>query len=230
MRMASTFLIVIPLLAVAQDPEKKTYFENITMDPEGHVCYSETIGKDPMDRLEYRMNGKRVLDVYQATDSYHVKIEVSDFDNNGKADLIYIEWEYGEERIEKANLYRGKQYQEHLRRHLMHALRTASHPLIKERPDEQIRARQIQSSLDRLEKHSIQADETGLYSAENLFEPSNHKDIRYAFIASDTLAQALQTIIEGDYKLLSQQPEIVSKYQMEIKILLGIDPAILARR
>lgn len=226
LRILLLFVLLQACLAQNTDREKKTYFENITIDPEGHVCYTEAIGDNPMNRLEFRINGKRVLNVFQTHESYQTKIEVSDFDSDGRADLIYVERDYGGKQIEKANLYRGKEYQEHLKRHLMHALRTASHPLIKDRPDEQMRARQIQSSLQELEKHSIQPPEMGFYSAEKLFERSNHKDISYAFIASDTLAQALRSVIEGDYKMLSQQPEIVSKYQLEIKILLNIDPAM----
>lgn len=206
--------------------EKRTYFENITIDPEGHVCYTESIGKNPLNRIEYRINGKTVLDVYYSFETYGTKIEVSDFDGDGSADLIYVEREYEENRIEKVNFYRGKQFQEHLKRHLLHALRTASHPLIRERPDEQMRARQIQSSLAALEKHSVAGGETGFYTAERLFEPSNHKDIAYAFLASDTLARALRSIIEGDYKVLSQEPEMVAKYKLEISILLSIDPAM----
>lgn len=224
------FVLVQTCFSQNTDREKRTYFENITIDPEGHVCYTEALGDNPMNRLEFRINGKRVLNVFQVLESSQTKIEVSDFDSDGKADLIYVERDYREKTIEKVSLYRGKEYQEHLKRHLMHALRTASHPLIKDRPDEQMRARQVQSSLQELEKHSIQQSEMGFYSAERLFEPSNHKDISYAFTASDTLIQALRLVIEGDYKMLSQQPEIVTRYQLEIKILMNIDPAASGSR
>jgi len=65
----------------------------------------------------------------------------------------------------------------------------------------------------------------GVYSADWLFKVTRHKDIQLAFVAADTLANALKYIVEGDYRILSQEAQIARKYSLEINILLGIDPA-----
>jgi len=217
------------MVAAAQNDEgqKKTYFQNLFLDPEGHICYTEALDENPMNRLEYRTDGREIVGILSSKGDHRTKIEITDFDSDGKPDLIYIEKDQGEHDITKINFFRGPKYQEHLTRHFGHAMMTATHPLIKDEPVEKKRAAEIQRGLDMLAGIHLTDDDMGVYSAEELFRVVPHKDIRLAFVAADTLSAALKTIVEGDFRVLSQEPEIVKRYSLEIGILMGIDPSAI---
>ena len=218
---------VSPQLLVAQengDP-KKTYFGNLFVDYKGHICYTEALDENPMNRLEYRSDGRGIIGIFKMAGENRTKVEITDFNSDGKPDLIYLEKDAGEHAVTKVNFFRGADYQEHLKRHFGHALRTARHPLIKDDPEEKKRATQIELGLEALSKIELNRDDMGVYSADWLFKVTRHKDIQLAFVAADTLANALKYIVEGDYRILSQEAQIARKYSLEINILLGIDPA-----
>lgn len=211
----------------AQDePGRKTYFQNLFLDYEGHICYAEGLDENPMNRIEYRTDGRDIIGIFLAKGDIRTKVEITDFNADGKADLVYIEKDHGEHDVTKVNFFRGPQYQEHLRRHFGHALRTASHPLIKDEPEERERTKKIEEGMELLDKTTIGPDDIGVYSADGLFQVIRHKDIEFAFVAADTLNNALRAIVEGDYRLLSQEPQIVKKYDLEINLLTRIDPAV----
>lgn len=214
------------LLAQDPDPGKKTIFESMSIDESGHVCYVEALDENPLNRLEYRTDGKDVLYIYVMVGPVAKTVEVTDLNNDKFPDLIHVEWVREDGSVVKTNFYRGPAYREHLRRHLQHALTTTQRHIIKDRPEEKARAVEIEVSLKRLEGRAIGASEVGLYSHDKLFQPSAHKDIRYAFIASDTLCTALRSIVDGDVRVLSRRPEIVPTYRLDIDILLGVDPAV----
>lgn len=216
------FLLFLPLVSTFAQDQKKTLFENLSIDPAGHVCYVESLDENPLNRIEFRTNGKNVVSIF-VTD-HATKVEITDYDSDGMGDVIYVEKEEGKRDVKNSTFYRGDEFQRHLQRHLQHALRTAMHPLIAEQPEEKARADQIRSTLERLTERRIPPEEVGIYSSETMFEASASKDIRYAFSASDTLNSALQAIVNGDYRVLSQEPHIVKKYNIEIKILTSVEP------
>ncbi len=223
------FLIGPPSSLIAQDPdpEKKTIFESMSIDETGHVCYVEALDDNPLNRLEYRTDGKDVLYIYETIGSVAKTVEVTDLNNDQQPDLIHVEWMREDGSVGKTNFYRGTGYREHLRRHLQHALTTTQRHVIKERPEEKTRAAEIEASLKRLEGHAIGSSEIGLYTHDSLFQPSSHKDIRYAFIAADTLCSALRRVVDGDVRVLSRRPEIAPTYRLDIGILLALDPAVI---
>jgi len=226
-----SFLVVaavfFPQFIHAQENEdsRKTYFGNLFLDHEGHICYMEGLDNNPLNRLEYRSDGREIIGIFTAAGENRTKVEITDFNSDGRPDLIYMEKDAGEHTVTKVNFFRGSDYQEHLKRHFGHALRTATHPLIKDNPEEKKRATQIEEGLKALSKMELNRDDMGVYSADGLFRVTRHKDIQLAFVAADTLANALKYIVEGDYRILSQEAQIANKYSLEIKILLGIDPA-----
>ncbi len=230
----ATVLLVTVLLLVQSsfaqegDETRKTYFQNLFLDHEGHICYTEMLDKNPLNRLEYRTDGREIIGIFFAEGELRTRVEITDFDADGKADLVYIEKDLGERNVTKVNFFRGAQYQEHLKKHFGHALRTATHPLIKDEPEEVLRAQTIREGLALIEKTKLEQEDMGVYSSEGLFRVERHKDIQFAFVASDTLSNALRIIVEGDYRILSQEPQIVKKYNLEIGILTRIDPSVHA--
>jgi len=209
--------------------KKPTYFEQISIDPEGHVCYLERIGKSDLNRIEYRADGKSELEIFFESDTARSNVRLTDFDNDGKVDLIYVMRESlkgAKTPIRKVDYYRGPQYLEHLKRHFKHALVTASHPLIKNRPDEQERAKQIEKDIARLNSLKISEQEIGTYSQEDSFTESPSAAIQEVFAASDTLNSAVRTVLSGDFRVLSKTPEITSRYNVEINTLVSIDPPL----
>jgi len=213
-------------LAQNSDDKKRTYFENITIDSEGHVCYFEPFSTNGLNRIEYKTNGKSELDIFFESESARINIRLTDFNNDDKVDLIYVMKENIIAKIiRKVDFYRGPEYLEHLKRHYKHALLTATHPLIKHRPDEVQRAKEIENELERLNTQHIEPAEMGAYRQDMQFMESKVKELAGAFVASDTLNSAVRTVLEGDFRVLSQRPEITTKYYMEISTLLGIDPS-----
>lgn len=214
------------LIAQVPTSEPKTVFGNISIDESGHVCYSESLGPDPLDRIEFRTNGKDVLSLYLSLGERTREVEVTDFNSDGRPDLIHIEWTSADGSTRTASYYRGPEYREHLRHHLLHALAATRRHLIKDRPEELQRASVIEARLQHLEATAIGTSEVGVYGDDATFSPSAHKDLRYAFIASDTLVTALRSLIDGDVRVLSRPPEVVPRYRLDLDILLAIDPII----
>ena len=218
-------LFVVASVGVAQnDAPAKTYYDNLSLDSEGRICYMEALGSDPLSRIEYRSNGRFTLDLVYIDGSHRTKIEASDLDGNGTADLIYVEQDAGERDVEIISLYRGPAYREHLKRHFDNALRTSTYPLIKSQPEEQKRAKQIRSDLDSLDQKDIGPMEVGIYMPDLHFHPNRHREIQYAFMATDTLSNILERVSEGNFRLLSRKAEIAKKYHTEINMLLTLDP------
>lgn len=226
------FLFALVCLSPAQDPDdpKPTVFGSMTVDAAGHVCYTEPIPGGNLDRLEFRTDGKDVLYLFQTVHGSSKVLEVTDLDLDHRPDLIHIEWTGSDGITNKASFYRGPGYREHLRQHLLHALASTRRHLIKDRPEEQQRALLIEERLKRLESGSIKPGEIGVYDENATFQPSGHKDLRYAFIASDTLTTALRRLIDGDVRVLSRPPDIVPTYRIDLDILLAIDPGVDRRR
>ena len=222
--LAAAMLVLLTPALPAQE-QKKTYFGNMFLDPQGHICYSEALDENALNRIEYRADGLEVISIFDSKGEVRIKVEVTDFNSDGNPDLIYLEKDLGERSVRKANFFRGTHYQEHLKRHFGHALRTAIHPLIKDDPAEKNRAFQIEQGMKALDSIKLKNDDVGVYSAEGFFHVTRHKDIQLAFAAADTLISALRHIVEGDYRVLSQEAQIVKKYGPEIRILTGIDPA-----
>ena len=215
-------------VGVAQDDgAAKTYYENLSLDPEGRICYMEALGNDPLSRIEYRSNGRFTLDLVFVDGARRTKIEASDLDGNGTADLIYVEQDAGERDVEIMSLYRGPAYREHLKRHFDNALRTSTYPLIKSQPEEQKRAKRIQSDLDSLDQKDIGPMEMGIYMPDLHFHPNQHREIQYAFMATDTLSNVLGKVTKGDFRLLSRKADIAKKYHTEIDMLLTLDPKVM---
>ena len=220
-------LAAAPLNGQENGKGKNTYFHNISIDDEGHVCYSESMPGNSFNRIEYRANGKSTLDIFFKDDIARVAVQLTDFDNNGNVDHIYVMREdltKKKNNIRKIDYYRGPEYLEHLKRHLKHALLTATHPLIAHRPDEQERARQIENDLDAMNKIRIKNDELGTYTPDGMFAGLQTAERKETFLASDTLNAAVRKILSGDFKVLSQTPEITTKYNVEINSLLSIHP------
>ncbi len=117
----------VSLRAQEPDPEKKTIFESISIDESGHVCYMEALDENPLNRIEYRTNGKDVLYVYATAGGMAKMVEVTDLNSDQSPDLIHVEWMREDGSVVKTNFYRGPAYREHLRRHLQHALTTTYH-------------------------------------------------------------------------------------------------------
>ena len=223
------FLTSTPSNGQDNAEKKNTYFHNISIDSEGHVCYFENMWGSPLNRIEYRTNGKSTLDIFFEDDIARMNVQLTDFNNDGNVDLIYVMRENLTKKkgaIRKIDFYRGPEYLEHLKRHYKHALLTATHPLIKHRPDEQERAKQIEKDLEALDNQRIRQTDTGTYTQEDLFIRSQSVEITDAFSASDTLNVAVRSILSGDFRVLSKTPEITTKYNLEINTLLGIDPAM----
>ncbi len=216
----------------AQDAgvDKKTVFGNMSVDETGHVCYIEPIGRGPLDRLEFRTDGKDVLFLYLTANESSKQVEVTDLDRDGRPDLIHIEWVSPKGITTQASYYRGPEYREHLRHHLLHALAATRRHLIKDKPEEQQRATMIEARLKQMEARTIAPSEIGVYRDKPSFTPSDHKDLRYAFIASDTLTAALRSLVDGDVRILSRTPEIVPTYRIDIDLLLAIDPSLTRLR
>lgn len=215
-------------LSPAQNSEdkKRTYFENISIDSEGHVCYFEPFSTNGLNRIEYKTNGKSELEIFFESESARVNIRLTDFNNDAKVDLMYVMNENITAKIiRKVDFYRGPEYLEHLKRHYKHALLTATHPLIKHRPDEIQRAKEIENELDRLNAQHIEPGEMGAYRQDMQFMESKGKELAGAFTASDILNSALKNVLEGGFRVLSQKPEITTKHSLEISTLLGIDPS-----
>lgn len=226
--LVGALLCVVCSLALAQNSadKKRTYFENITIDSEGHVCYFEPFSANGLNRIEYKTNGKSDLEVFFESESARIHIRLTDFNNDGKVDLIYVMNENITARvIRKVDFYRGPAYLEHLKRHYKHALMTATHPLIKHRPDEVQRAKEIEHELERLNRQDIKAGEVGAYRQDMQFMESKGKELAGAFEVSDILNSAVRSVIEGDFRVLSQTPDITSRHYAEINTLLGIDPS-----
>lgn len=223
-----TFLPAISVPLSAQDPpnDPKTVFENMTIDEAGHVCYTESLGPNPLDRIEFRTDGKDVLLLFVTLGERTRQVEVTDLNNDLRPDLIHIEWTREDGTTRTASYYRGPEYREHLRHHLLHALTTTRRHLIKDRPEEQLRASRIEARIKQLEATNIAPAEAGIYGDDATFSPSGHKDLKYAFLASDTLMTALRALVDGDVRILSRPPEIVPRYRLDLDILLSIDPAV----
>jgi len=218
-------LSVVVSISVAQnDAGVKTYYDNLSLDSEGRICYMEALGSDPLSRIEYRSNGRFTLDLVYVDGVHRTKIEASDLDGDGTADLIYVEQDAGERDVEIISLYRGPAYREHLKRHFDNALRTSTYPLIKSQPEEQRRAKQIRSDLDSLDQKDIGPMEMGIYMPDLHFHPNHHREIQYAFMATDTLSNILGRVAKGNFRMLSRKAEIAKKYHTEIDMLLTLDP------
>lgn len=222
---ATPTLSVCLLHAQESGDSKKTYFGNLFLDTEGHICYMEPLDDNPLNRFEYRSDGREIISIFKASGENRSRVEITDYNSDGKPDLIYLERDAGEHTVTKVNFFRGSDYVEHLKRHFGHALVTATHPLIKDDPAEKKRAAQIEVGLEALNNIELKKDDIGIYSAERLFKVTRHKDIQLAFVAADTLVKALKYIVEGDYRILSQEAQIAKTYGLEIGILLGFDPA-----
>ncbi|MBI3005935.1 MAG: hypothetical protein HYY49_11065 [Ignavibacteriales bacterium] len=228
--MRCTCLLLITLnFAFGQDNggKKNTYFHNISIDAEGHVCYLESMPGNAVNRIEYRANGKSMLDIFFEDDIARVTVQLSDFDNEGTVDHIYVmreELTGTKGNIRKIDYYRGPQYLEHLKKHYKHALLTATHPLIAHRPDEKERAKKIEKSLDAMNSISIEKLEMGTYTADGMFVELRSPELQETFMASDTLNTAVRNILTGDFRILSKSPEITTKYNIEINTLLSIKP------
>ena len=213
-------------LAQNSDDKRRTYFENISVDSEGHVCYFEPFSANGLNRIEYKTNGKSELEIFFESESARINIRLTDFNNDARVDLIYVMNENITAKIiRKVDFYRGAEYLEHLKRHYKHALLTATHPLIKHRPDEVQRAKEIENELERLNKQLIGPGAMGAYRQDMQFMESKGKELAGAFVASDILNSAVKNVLEGDFRVLSQTPEVTTKYYMEINTLLGIDPS-----
>ena len=230
-------LIIVLLSAIAfsrtlaqnEEEKKKTYFSNISIDPAGHVCYRESLDKNDMNRIEYTADGKSTLELFYTSASAQTNVQAIDFDSDGRIDLIYVMKEKrtgGKDLIRTSDFYRGPGYLEHLKRHLGHALLTGRHPLIKDRPEELKRSEEIEATLEALNKRTIGNEDIGVYSSEKQFEESSSKEIKEAFAASDTLNAAIRNILAGDFRILSKSPEIATKYSVEIRDLLEIEPPL----
>ncbi|MBI4428121.1 MAG: hypothetical protein HY562_03285 [Ignavibacteriales bacterium] len=213
----------------AQEAEqnKNTYFHNISIDAEGHVCYLESLPGNPINRIEYRTNGKSTLDIFFEDDVVRSTIQLTDYNADGSIDHVYIMREDLIKKkggIRKVDYYRGPEYLEHLKRHYKHALLTATHPLIAHRPDEKERARKIEKDLEAMNNISINKDAMGMYTPEGMFLELQSADVKESFLASDTLNVAVRNVLTGDFRVLSKTPEITRKYNVEINSLLSIKP------
>jgi len=216
-----TLCLSAPLLG--QD-DNKTYFDNLTLDPDGHICYIEFLNGSDIDRIEYREEERRMISLYQTIDGLQKYVETKDFDGDGTPDIITVEWRNNGRDIRRLTLYHGSGYEEHLVKHLHHALGTAKRHIIRDQSVEQQRSKDIQSRLEELEKRPIGKDEAGIFTTESGFVVSDHKDIRYAFSAAGNLQKVLADIVAGDYKVLSQRTSLTTEYRLDIGILLDLDP------
>jgi len=215
------FCLCTPLMS--QD-DHKTYFDNLTLDPDGHICYVEFLGESEFDRIEYREEGRGMISIFHMSDELVKYVETKDFDDDTVPDIITVEWTNSGTDIRRLILYRGKEYKEHLVRHLRHALGTASRHIIHDRSEEQERSKDIKARLDELEKRPIADDEVGVFTTDGGFRRVDHKDLRYAFSAAGNLNSVLSEIVSGDYKVLSQKTALTKEYKLDIDILLSLDP------
>ncbi len=218
---------LVPSHGQENGQRKNTYFHNISVDAEGHVCYLENIAGSEFNRIEYRTNGKSTLDIFFQDDEARVTVQLSDYDNNGVVDHVYVMREdlsKKKNNVRTVDYYRGPEYLEHLKRHYKHALLTATHPLIAHRPDEQERARKIKKNLEAMDNINIKTNELGVYTADGMFVESKSGDVKESFLACDTLNSAVRNVLSGDFRVLSQTPEITKKYNVEINALAGIKP------
>ena len=211
----------------AQDVQQdhKTYFDNLTLDPDGHICYVEFLEGSDFNRIEYREEGRGMISLYETVEELAKYVETRDFNEDDMPDIITIDWTMDGTDIRRLTLYRGPQYKEHLVKHLRHALGTASRHIIRDTGAELQRSREIQDRLDELEKRPISDDEVGVFTTEAGFRPVDHKDIRYVFVAAGNLNAVLSDIVAGDYKVLSKRTELTKEYKLDIDILLSLDPS-----
>lgn len=219
------FLLSVPAQAQDDTKEGRTYFDNLTLDPDGHICYVEFLDGSAFDRIEYREEGRGMISLYSNTEERAIYVETKDFDDDKRPDIITVEWTYGGTDIRRVTYYRGRAYSDHLTKHLRHALGTASRHIIKDREEERGRVREIRSRLQELEERPIEEGEVGIFSSDDGFLVRDHKDIRYAFVAADNLNKVLSEIVSGDYKVLSQKTDLTKEYKLDIDILLALDPS-----
>jgi hypothetical protein len=221
-------LLSVSFFAVhAQNRERaeRTYFDNITLDPDGHICYTESLDGTDMNRIEYREEGRGRVSIYETSGELAKYVETTDFDGDNKPDIITVEWTAGGTDVTRLILFRGAEYREHLKRHLLHALRTSTHSHFLGRPEEQERSKEIRTRLEDLDKAEVSDGDIGIYTTDHAFQANNHKDLKYAFAASDNLNGALANIVGGDYKVLSQRTQLTNEFKLDIGILLSINPA-----
>ncbi len=219
-------LLLVVQVSVGQDtgPER-TYFDNLTLDPDGHICYTESLDGSDMNRIEYREEGRGIISLYKTVNGLAKIVETKDFNDDRKPDIITVEWIRDGTDITRTTLYRGRQYAEHLKVHLQHALHTATRHLIRDREVERERASEIRGRIEELNNRVIGEDEVGIFTSTGGFRSADHKNIRYAFSAADNLNSVLSAIVAGDYRLLSQKTELTKEYKLDIDILLSLDPA-----
>ncbi len=230
-RTFAVFVMMVTLLvaSAAQDEpvSHRTYYENLTVDPDGHICYVEFLDGSDFDRIEYREEGRGTVSLYKKEDELVKYVETKDFNEDRKPDIITIEWTIDGTDIRRTTVYYGREYASHLVKHLRHALATAHRHIIRDKEVEKQRSTDIEARIAEIERRQIGEEEIGFFTTEKGFVPVAHKDLRYAFAAAGNLNLALSEIISGDYKVLSRSTELTKEYRLDIDILLSLDPGRL---
>jgi hypothetical protein len=217
-------MIFIAFAAGAQSSPNRSDQEaqRLVINADGSISYVEPFGSANESLLEYRSKPRPTIDLISYLVNEQRKVEIIDYDSDGKPDFIHIERIDAEGNADMVGLYRGPGHKIHEESHLDHALK---HHFIH---SDSVAEQQLAERLQAIRARNIHADEIGVFSGYGLFAELRLPSIRIAFESADTLFNEITILTKRTLNNMERIPDIAGPHGTALQLLLSTDPHTLS--